>query len=610
VTVVVDPSRLRDDAAETGFDWLSVIPADYAERDPLTGVALTEEQELYGDPWTELMATMTPEEFDDWLGHLGEPVNTATSSGSEQPPRPHSLPMEDLDDDAWAEVRRVAPRPLPGVTGVAGPALAGTLQRLDMSRLSPAQLVEAMTGAERLSRWAQGVQLAAVRAFADYAVITDEDDRDQPLQGLPGGSHIIETGFGTQREIEAFCADGIGAALGTSFTAGQQLIDAAYFAADVPRAAAMLSAGEIDVPRLKVMARQLAPVGYQTADDQQFIDRLVQDSAELTPRKLESRLRTAVMARIPNGESDAHRREVKNRSIWINRKQAGMASLCAYLTADEAQLAYQALNAHAWRMHDESVKAGADCNGPDGKSFDNFRADALMQVMRDLHMDLLTRKPCDGGEDAEPSSTTRSGRMMDPARVMLHLYMQASTLVGFDNQPATLLGYGPIEADQARRLAENAALTRILTDPFSGEIKAVDLASYRVPKVLRAAVQARDRSCVFPGCDVPAFDTQVDHIDPHPFARRLRRALAKGRTTFINLQSLCLRHHYLKTHGGWMVQSTSGARLEWISPTGHSYRRNAEWGPPPDFWRSHDRRVPVDEPVPPPEPPDTAACPF
>jgi hypothetical protein len=642
VAVVVGPSQLRDDAAETGFDWSPVICDDYAERDPLTGVALTEEQELYGDPWTELMATMSPEELDEWLGHLGAPTNTETSTAdapfssasgaiedrkSNTPRRSHGSLAENSDEDAWAGVQRIAPRPLPGVTGVAGPALAGALQHLDMSVLSPAQLVEAMTGAERLSRWAQSVQLAAVKAFADHAVITNEDGRDQPLEGLPGGSHTIETGFGTQREIEAFCADGIGAALGTSFTAGQQLIDAAYFTADVSRAAAMLSAGAIDVPRLKVMARELAPVGYQTTDHQQFVDQMVQDSAELTPRKLESRLRTAVMGRIPNGESETHRREVKNRSIWINRKQAGMASLCAYLTADEAQLAYQALNAHAWRIHDDSLKAGAACETTDGKSFDNFRADALMQVMRDLQTDLLTRKPGPAGsrccsasvsgastaaEDAEPGPTTRGRRMMDPARVMLHLYMQASTLAGLDHQPATLLGYGPIEANQARRLAEDAALTRILTDPFSGEIKAVDLASYRVPKVLRMAVQARDRSCVFPACDVPSFDTQIDHIDPHPFARRLEKALATGRTTLSNLQSLCLRHHYLKTHGGWMIQSTRGARLEWISPTGHSYRRNAEWGPPPDFWRDHDRQVAVDQPMPLPRPesPDTATCPF
>ena len=614
MTAVAEASRLRGNGLEPSYDWSPITYDDSVERDPLTGVAVTEEQELYGDPWSELLATMSPEELYDWFGPSDPPAEDASSPDKGQGPALHGLRAEDADEDAWSGVGRVPPRPLRGVTGVAGPALASALQDLEMSALSPAQLVEAMTGAERLSRWAQGVQLAAVKAFADYAVITDEDHRDHPLEGLPGGSHTVETGFGTQREIEAFCADGIGAALGTSFTAGQQLINAAYFAADVPQAAAMLAAGAIDASRLKVMARELAPVGYQTADDQEFVNQIVQDSAELTPRKLEASLRTAVMARMPDGESEAHRREVKNRSVWINRKQSGMASLCAYLSAEEAQLAYQALNAHAWRLHEDALKPGAAaCETAEAKSFDNFRADALMQVMRDLQMDLLRRKPAsEAAPEAEPETLPSGERMMDPARVMLHLYMKASTLAGLDHQPATLLGYGPMGADQARRLAENAALTRILIDPFSGEIKAVDLASYRVPKVLRMAVQARDRSCVFPACDVPAFDTQVDHIDPHPFARRLKKALATGRTTFSNLQSLCLRHHYLKTHGGWMIQSTSGARLEWISPTGHSYRRNAEWGPPPDFWRDHDRRVPVDQPVPPPEPrpADPAACPF
>ncbi len=518
-----------------------------------------------------------------------------------------------------------------------GPQLAGALQRLDLAELSPAQLVEAMTGAERLSRWAQSVQLAAVKAFADYAVITDVDGRDDPLADLPGGRHTVETGFGTQREIEAFCADGIGAALGTTFTAAQQLIDAAYFVADVPRAGALLAVGLIDTPRLKVLARELAPVGCETEDDRAFIDEMLDECGELTPKKLEARLRTAVMAYRPDGEAEAHRREQKSRGVWVHRKPSGMATLSAYLTADEAQLAYQALNAHAWRCHDQAVSGGGPAAAEtEAKSFDNCRADALMDVMRGLQSDLLTRQsdpdpdtepadqsddrageqPGEAGEpagqepeakaDAEPRQSARARRFTDPARVMLHLYMQASTLAGLDQQPATLLGYGPIGADQARGLAEDAALTRILTDPFTKEIKAIDLAAYRVPKVLRMAVQARDRSCVFPGCDVPAYDTQIDHIDPHPFARRLKQALARGRTTFTNLQSLCLRHHYLKTHGGWTIQSTNGSRLEWISPTGHSYRRNPEWGPPQAFYRDHDPGVPVDQPIPPP-PPRSAA---
>ena len=596
------PSNQLAGDVSVDFSYLDEVVVPDPEGDPLAEM----------DPWLEF--GFTDAELEEWLG-----ASLPNGGGS--------------DDDPWTGVERVTPRPLTGVTGVAGPALAPVLSGLDMSRLSPAQLVEAMTGAERLSRWAQGVQLAAVKAFADYAVITDEDACDDPLPGR----QVVETGFGTQRDIERFCSDGIGAALGTSFTAAQQLIDAAYFASDVPKAAAMLAAGLIDVARLKVLARELAPVGYGTPEDQELVDSLVERSAELTPKKLQVDARTAVMASRPDGQEEAHRREKRSRGVWVHRKQSGMATLSAYLTAEEAQAAYQALNAQAWRLHDAACQSGEDCVDDEGapRRFDTFRADALVGLLAKLQKDLLSRS---GGDDsgadvnpAQPASDSSTGfasssepdtasdglsararRFTDPARVMLHLYMQASTLAGLDQRPATLLGYGSIGAEQARRLAEDAALTRILTDPFTGEIKAIDLPSYRVPKVLKAAVQARDRTCVFPGCDVPAFDAQLDHIDPHPFARRLKVALATGRTSFVNLHSLCLRHHYLKTHGGWIIQDTPGSRLEFISPTGHSYRRNPEWGPPLGFWRDHDPTVPIDQPKPPPEPdpPDAGVCPF
>ena len=301
------------------------------------------------DPWLE--AGFSDAELEEWLGA----PNPAEVPGLNEPlDVEFEFELGEIDDgdDPWFGVEVVAPRPLGGVTGVAGPALAGSLSSLDLAGLSPAQLVEAMTGAERLARWAQGVQLAAVKAFADYAVITNEDTRDDPLERLPGGRRVVETGFGTQREIERFCSDGIGAALGTSFTAGQQLIDAAYFAADVPRAAAMLAAGLIDVARLKVLARELAPVGYGTPEDQALVDALVEASAELTPKKLQVDARTAVMASRPDGQEQAHRREKRTRGVWVHRKPSGMATLCAYLTAEEAQAAYQALNAQAWRLHD------------------------------------------------------------------------------------------------------------------------------------------------------------------------------------------------------------------------------------------------------------------
>ncbi len=580
-TVPLDP--------EPDLSWLVVD--ELAERDPESGLLWTEDDELAATAWSDFTATATPGQVRELDRLIHEPL----------------WPLPSLED-VWARTERIAPRPLPGISGVTGPSLAAPLAALDVATLSPAQLVEAMTGAERLIRWAQSVQLSAIRAFADYAVITDEDSRDHPLPELPGGSHTVETGFGTQREIETFCADGIGAALGVSFTAGQQLIDAAYCASDVPLVRQLLASGRIDVARVKVLARELASVGYGTPETCEFVDELLDQHAELTPRKLEGVLRTAVMARSPEDARDVRQRAERSRGLWLFRKPAGMATLNVRLTAEEAQLAYQTLNAAGWQLHDQAlVSTGRNCELGEFRSFDNFRADAFMKQMRDLQLRFLRRE--DGLDESVPDAPGK--RWMDPARVMLHLYMDAATLVGFEDRPATLLGYGPIDADRARELAADAQVIRLLTDPFTGEVKAIDIPSYRVPRILRWAVQSRDRGCVFPGCDVPAYDTQLDHIDPHPFARKLRKAFATGRTSFANLQQLCVRHHYVKTHGGWVVQSTAGSRLEWISPTGHSYRRNPEWGPPKTFWDDHHPGLPIDAPpTARPEPEQSGDCPF
>ena len=68
MAVVVESSRLRSDGLEPSYDWSPIAYDDSVERDPLTGVAVTEEQELYGDPWSELLATMSAEELFDWFG--------------------------------------------------------------------------------------------------------------------------------------------------------------------------------------------------------------------------------------------------------------------------------------------------------------------------------------------------------------------------------------------------------------------------------------------------------------------------------------------------------------------------------------------------------------
>jgi hypothetical protein len=65
---------------------------------------------------------------------------------------------------------------------------------------------------------------------------------------------------------------------------------------------------------------------------------------------------------------------------------------------------------------------------------------------------------------------------------------------------------------------------------------ALGTAAYRVPARVQRFLEARDRTCVFPGCHRPARATDTDHRIPWPI----------GPTDTSNLQCLCRRHHRAK----------------------------------------------------------------
>ncbi len=84
---------------------------------------------------------------------------------------------------------------------------------------------------------------------------------------------------------------------------------------------------------------------------------------------------------------------------------------------------------------------------------------------------------------------------------------------------------------------------------------------YRPSAALAAVVIARDVTCRFPGCAVPASACDLDHVIAHPH----------GPTCLCNLCALCRHHHRLKTHGGWRLTHHGDGHLTWRDPTGHTH---------------------------------------
>jgi hypothetical protein len=88
---------------------------------------------------------------------------------------------------------------------------------------------------------------------------------------------------------------------------------------------------------------------------------------------------------------------------------------------------------------------------------------------------------------------------------------------------------------------------------------------YTPSRALADFVRARDLTCRFPHCDVPATRCDVDHTIAYPH----------GPTCASNLKALCRFHHLLKTFWGgprgWRDRQLPDGDVIWTAPSGQSY---------------------------------------
>jgi hypothetical protein len=215
---------------------------------------------------------------------------------------------------------------------------------------------------------------------------------------------------------------------------------------------------------------------------------------------------------------------------------------------------------------------GGDGDG-DGRTLDQLRADVVAGLgWSALAAGHLGCCHPDCGH-VHQRLGARRGR---PAAV--NVTVAYSTVIGVDDQPAHLHGYGPITAEVARRIAADGTWRRLLTDPVSGAVLDVGRTRYLPPADLAEHVIARDQTCRFPTCTRPADGCDLDHTTPWERG---------GTTSAANLGPLHRGHHNDKTHHGWRLHQPEPGRYTWTAPTGHTYHVDPEIvgllpQPPPD----------------------------
>jgi hypothetical protein len=325
------------------------------------------------------------------------------------------------------------------------------------------------------------------------------------------------------RPTSEFAADELAAALSwPRWQAARRLADAEALTTRLPTTMAALDAGAIDQPTAEGLCRttaQVADPGVVQAVEHQALG---PNPATLTSGQIRARARRAVAELDPH-HADRHTRATTQRRVTLVPQDDGMAGLWALLPAEDAVA-----------IRDRLTALARDAASNDTRTVDQRRADAFV--------DLLLGTPAQ-------------------REVRVNLTVPIDTALGGDS-PAELAGYGPIDADTARRLAADATWRRILTDEATGTVVDVGRATYRPPAALADLVAARDQRCVFPGCSYPAESCDLDHTVSWQDG---------GSTSAGNLGALCRHHHRLKHEKTWQLEQPAPGHFRWTSPTGRRY---------------------------------------
>jgi hypothetical protein len=191
---------------------------------------------------------------------------------------------------------------------------------------------------------------------------------------------------------------------------------------------------------------------------------------------------------------------------------------------------------------------------------------ALAGLLHRIFHDLPGATTGHGPGAALAGSRIPAPRTGDPgqAAVSAVVFQEARQLLGCD----TVLPTGTVE-----RICCDAAVNLLLVDRWDEPLNLGRSARSHSPAQGRAVI-ARDRHCVFPGCDTPPARCQIHHLH---FWHHL------GKTDTLNLALVCWFHHHLIHEGGWTLQrttaTTDGAHDNEDGETG----QNDQHGGPPGW---------------------------
>lgn len=296
-----------------------------------------------------------------------------------------------------------------------------------------------------------------------------------------------------------------------------------------------LATGEISERRAMLLVRETAVV---SAELRSKIDELLAGRlAGLGDKRVAAEARKLTYQLDPTSVLRRTRGAHKDRRVSIRPAPDTMSYLTGFLPVAQGVAVHTALSKHA-----DTLRGIGD---PRSRG----------QIMADRLVELVT-----GQAVAEAVPTE------------VRLVMTDRALLGTDDTPARLEGYGAIPAWLARSLIRasgdlatqaKAWVRRLYTSPTTGDLVAMDSRRREFDGQLRQFLIVRDEACRTPWCDA-----QIRHLD------HVEAVADGGVTSADNGQGLCEACNYAKQAPGWRATpSRDGPNHEVTveTPTGHTY---------------------------------------
>ncbi len=435
---------------------------------------------------------------------------------------PVSYDQLDLTEAEWALLDLPVETGRPGIPAgleslEPGPALGAILSTIDVSAVSGPARVAVLRAHQRQVSHYQAAVHHDMTAISDFMAELDDD--------LPDAEEAATF------EIRA-------ALRMTRRAAETQLGLAQEFRHRLSAVGEALAKGDIDVRRARTVAYGTAHLSDD--DARKVVDRIIERAPQLTTGQLGAMIRELCFTVDPEESKSRYHQALEERRVYREATEAGTANLMILNAApDRAAEASNLINKIALDL----------------KTAEETRT--LDQLRTDIALDLL----CGRG------NTTPTGNGT------IDICVDLATLAELSDNPGELAGFGPVIADIARQVTERqqqAEWRYTITDPETGLVVDNGTTKRRPKTTQKRHVHARNRTCITPGCRMPAVECDLDHTIPYT---------QTGHTKVEELAPLCRHDHCSRHKFGWTYIPIPGGDYLWTSRLGLKYTTSGR--PPP-----------------------------